>query len=203
MNTSGLRRIGLTGGIGSGKSTLAGIFSSQGIPVIDADAISRQLTAAGGDAMPAIAREFGTDFLATDASLNRTRMRELVFSQPDAKLRLQALLHPLIAKEIQTQEDQAVQNNNNSLVVIDIPLLVESAYWRGRLSRVLVVDCEEDTQVRRVVKRSQLSPDEVLSIMRQQASRTQRLAAADWVISNNQDDLAHLQKLAQAIQLHF
>jgi dephospho-CoA kinase len=202
MNTSGLRRIGLTGGIGSGKSTLAQIFSAQGIPVIDADAISRQLTAAGGDAMPAIAREFGADFLTADASLNRTRMRELVFSQPDARLKLQAVLHPLIAKEIQIQEVQAIENNN-SLVVIDIPLLVESMYWRSRLNRVLVVDCEEDTQVRRVVKRSQLSPDEVLSIMRQQASRKQRLAAADWVISNNQDDLAHLQKLAQAIQLHF
>jgi dephospho-CoA kinase len=202
MNTSGLRRIGLTGGIGSGKSTLARMFSEQGIPVIDADAISRELTAAGGAAMPEIARVFGSDFLAGDGSMDRARMRELVFSQADARLQLQALLHPLISASIQTQEDQLIQNNN-SLVVIDIPLLVESNYWRSRLDRVLVVDCDEQTQVRRVVQRSHLSPDEVLSIMRQQASRARRLAAADWVISNNRDDLSELQNLALAIQLHF
>lgn len=202
MNTSGLRRIGLTGGIGSGKSTLAQMFSTQGIPVIDADAISRQLTASGGDAMPAIAREFGADFLAPDGSLNRARMRELIFSQADARHQLQAVLHPLIAAAIQTQEAQ-IAKENNSLVIIDIPLLVESSYWRSRLNRVLVVDCNEDTQIRRVVKRSQLSPDEVLKIMRQQASRSQRLAAADWVIGNHHDDIAQLQKLALAIQLHF
>jgi dephospho-CoA kinase len=202
MNTSGLRRIGLTGGIGSGKSTLAQMFSTQGIPVIDADAISRQLTASGGDAMPAIAREFGADFLAADGSLNRARMRELIFSQADARHQLQAVLHPLIAAAIQTREAQ-IAKENNSLVIIDIPLLVESSYWRSRLNRVLVVDCNEDTQIRRVVKRSQLSPDEVLKIMRQQASRSQRLAAADWVIGNHHDDIAQLQKLALAIQLHF
>ncbi|MEI6483537.1 MAG: dephospho-CoA kinase, partial [Betaproteobacteria bacterium] len=106
MNTPEFRRIGLTGGIGSGKSTLARLLAEKGIQVIDADAISRQLTATGGAAMAALARDFGADFVAADGSMNRERMRELVFSQADARLRLQALLHPLISAEIQARQEE-------------------------------------------------------------------------------------------------
>ncbi len=202
MNTPEFRRIGLTGGIGSGKSTLARLLAETGIQVIDADAISRQLTATGGAAMAALARDFGADFVAADGSMNRERMRELVFSQADARLRLQALLHPLISAEIQARQEE-IRQKNISLVVIDMPLLVESSYWRQHADRVLVVDCDENTQVRRVVQRSQLKPEQVLDIMAQQAGRAQRLAAADWVVNNDVDDLFALQKEAKAIQLHF
>ena len=170
MNTPEFRRIGLTGGIGSGKSTLARLLAEKGIQVIDADAISRQLTATGGAAMAALARDFGADFVAADGSMNRERMRELVFSQADARLRLQALLHPLISAEIQARQEE-IRQKNISLVVIDMPLLVESSYWRRHADRVLVVDCDENTQVRRVVQRSQLKPEQVLDIMAQQAGR--------------------------------
>lgn len=202
MNTSEFRRIGLTGGIGSGKSTLARLFAEKGIQVIDADAISRQLTSSGGAAMASIARNFGAEFVAADGSLHRDRMRELVFSRAEARLRLQALLHPLISTEIQARQEE-IRQNNLSLVIIDIPLLVESSYWRLHTHRVLVVDCDENTQVRRVVQRSQLKPEQVLAIMAQQAGRAQRLAAADWVISNDADDMLALQAQADAIQLHF
>ena len=202
MNTSEFRRIGLTGGIGSGKSTLARLFAEKGIQVIDADAISRQLTSSGGAAMASIARNFGAEFVAADGSLQRDRMRELVFSRAEARLRLQALLHPLISTEIQARQEE-IRQNNLSLVIIDIPLLVESSYWRLHTHRVLVVDCDENTQVRRVVQRSQLKPEQVLAIMAQQAGRAQRLAAADWVISNDADDMLALQAQADAIQLHF
>ena len=202
MTTPHFRRIGLTGGIGSGKSTLARLLAEKDFPVIDADAISRQLTASGGAAMPLIAQNFGHDFIAADGSLNRQRMRELVFSQADARLQLQALLHPLISADMHARLEE-YRSKNISLVLIDIPLLVESSYWRPYADRVLVVDCREDTQVRRVVQRSQLKPDEVLRLMAQQASRSQRLAAADWVVSNDVDDLSALQIQAQSIQLHF
>jgi len=202
MNTPDFRRIGLTGGIGSGKSTLARLLAETGIQVIDADAISRQLTATGGAAMAALARDFGADFVAADGSMNRERMRELVFSQADARLRLQALLHPLISAEIQARQEE-IRQKNISLVVIDMPLLVESSYWRQHADRVLVVDCDESTQVRRVVQRSHLKPGQVLDIMAQQARRLQRLAGADWVVNNNVDDMLALQKQAKAIQLHF
>ena len=202
MSTSDFRRIGLTGGIGSGKSTLARLLTEKGIQVIDADAISRQLTATGGAAMAAIARHFGADFVAPDGSMDRERMRELVFSQADARLRLQGLLHPLISAEIHTRQ-QEIRQKNISLMFIDIPLLIESFYWRRHTDRVLVVDCAESTQVRRVVQRSQLQPEQVLAIMAQQAGRPQRLAAADWVVHNDVDDIRALQMQADAIQLHF
>mgnify|MGYP006280080535 CR=1 FL=1 len=202
MNTTRIRRIGLTGGIGSGKSTLAGLLASMGVAIIDADTVSRGLTAAGGAAMPAIASAFGSDFIAPDGSLHRDRMRHLVFSQPDARAQLQALLHPLIAQAMKQQLDALVEKNT-SLVLIDIPLLVESSYWRSQMDKVLVVDCAIDTQVRRVMQRSQLPAEEVKRIIASQASRAQRLAAADWVINNEADDLAHLQQQAQTIQLHF
>jgi dephospho-CoA kinase len=201
MSHTAFRRIGLTGGIGSGKSTLAHLLVARGVALIDADAVSRQLTAAGGAAMPDIKREFGPAFIAADGSLARDRMRELVFAQPEERLRLQALLHPRILSALLEQESLLI-NQGKPLVLLDIPLLVESAHWRQKLDRVLVVDCSTDTQIRRVMQRSGMTAEQVQGIMATQANRAQRLSAADWVIDNGSDDIGKLMRQAQAIQLH-
>ena len=201
MSHTAFRRIGLTGGIGSGKSTLAQLMVARGVALIDADAVSRQLTAAGGPAMPDIKREFGQAFIAADGSLARDRMRELVFTQPEARLRLQALLHPRILSALLKQESLLI-NQGKPLVLLDIPLLVESAHWRQKLDRVLVVDCSTDTQIRRVMQRSGMTAKQVEDIMATQANRAQRLSAADWVVDNDSDDIGKLMRQVQAIQLH-
>jgi dephospho-CoA kinase len=201
MSHTAFRRIGLTGGIGSGKSTLAQLLVARGVALIDADAVSRQLTAAGGPAMPDIKREFGQAFIAADGSLARDRMRELVFTQPEARLRLQALLHPRILSALLEQESLLI-NQGKPLVLLDIPLLVESAHWRQKLDRVLVVDCSTDTQIRRVMQRSGMTAKQVEDIMATQANRAQRLSAADWVVDNDSDDIGKLMRQVQAIQLH-
>ena len=178
-------RIGLTGGIGSGKSTVAQMLQARGAAVIDADAIARQVTAAHGAAMPAIAHTFGPDFVTADGALDRERMRAHVFSQPQAKQALEAIIHPLVAQETQRQAQEALAKGHNTLV-FDVPLLVESgARWRTQVDRVLVVDCSEATQIQRVMARNGLSREIVQSIIAAQASRTQKLAAADWVIDND------------------
>lgn len=198
MSSSPLRRIGLTGGIGSGKSTLGVMLQEQGLPLIDADAISRQLTQPGGAAIAPLREVFGPACIDSTGGLDREQMRQLVFSDKAAKQTLQQLLHPLIL--LQIEKDELIwMEKGNSLVVFDIPLLVESAHWRGRLDRVLVVDCEEETQVERVMKRSHLSADAVRQIMANQATRSQRLAAADMVIYNNGISMAQLR--AQISQL--
>ena len=201
MSHTAFRRIGLTGGIGSGKSTLAQLLVARGVDLIDADALSRQLTAAHGAAMPDIEKVFGLAFIAADGSLARERMRALVFSQPEARMRLQALLHPRILSAVSEQETQLI-NQGKPLVVLDIPLLVESAHWRQKVDRVLVVDCSQDTQIRRVMQRSGMAAEAVQAIMATQASREKRLAAADWVVANDVDDIGQLEREAQAIVLH-
>jgi dephospho-CoA kinase len=199
MATS-FKRIGLTGGIGSGKSTLGQMLQERGYPLINADEISHALTAAQGAAIEPIRERFGPEFIAADGALDRARMRQLVFNDAAAKQRLQAVLHPLILAGIQNAE-ASIKDKGNSLVVIDIPLLVESAHWRAVLQQVIVVDCEEETQVARVMQRNKLSAAEVRQIMANQASRERRLAAADMVVFNNSDQLADLQQQAQTMCL--
>ena len=198
--TSSFKRIGLTGGIGSGKSTLGQMLQERGYSLINADAISHALTAPQGAAIESIRQTFGPDFIAVDGALDRGRMRQLVFNDVAAKQRLQALLHPLILAGMHEAET-AIKDKGNSLVVIDIPLLVESAHWRATLQQIIVVDCEEATQVARVMQRNKLTAAEVRQIMANQISRAQRLAAADIVIHNNTDRLADLHQQAQAIHL--
>lgn len=200
MSSTTLRRMGLTGGIGSGKSTLGQMLIERGFPLIDADAISRQLTAPGGEAIAPLRALFGEACVDEAGGLDRAYMRQLVFTNQDAKQLLQQLLHPLILHQIERDERHLIEKGS-ALVVFDIPLLVESSDWRSRLDRIIVVDCEEDTQIERVVQRSQLSADAVRQIMANQASRLQRLAAADIVIYNNDHSLDHLRAQAQQINL--
>jgi dephospho-CoA kinase len=176
-------RIGLTGGIGSGKSTVLHELARRGAAGIDADAISRAATAAGGAAIPLIARHFGPGFVTPEGALHRERMRELAYADPAARRRLEEIIHPLVGAEIERQV-QAAQAAGARCVVFDIPLLVESGRWRRQVDRVLVVDCSPETQVLRVVARSGLKPEEVRAIIAAQAPRALRLAAADLVICN-------------------
>lgn len=177
-------RIGLTGGIGSGKSTVANLLAQRGAAVIDADAIARAVTSAEGAAIPLITRTFGADFVDAQGALDRERMRALVFSDPAAKSRLEAIVHPLVGQETQRQTQMAIANGHTCLV-FDVPLLIESGRWRQQVDRVLVVDCSPDTQIKRVMARSALSREMVLSIVQAQSPSAVRLAAADWVIYND------------------
>ena len=185
-----MRRIGLTGGIGSGKSTVSQLWRELGVTVVDTDAIARSLTEAGGAALPAIAREFGADVVdAQQGALDRARMREVVFADPTARKRLEAILHPLIGQECERQAAAAAGPG----VVFDVPLLAESGTWRARVDRVCVVDCAPATQVERVVRRSGWTPEAVERTIAQQASRRERRAIADAVIVNEDIGLVQLE----------
>jgi dephospho-CoA kinase len=173
--------VGLTGGIGSGKSFVADRFAALGVPIVDTDAIAHRITAAHGVAMPAIAREFGASFVAADGSLDRARMRELVFSDETARRRLEAITHPLIRTETEREWQQAA----GPYVMVVVPLLIESGIWKKRVDRVLVIDCSVDTQIERVMRRNAFSRAQVLAIIARQATREARLAAADDVIVND------------------
>ena len=198
MSNQRIWRIGLTGGIGSGKSTVAGMLAARGAAVIDADAISRSLTAAGGRAMAPIAQAFGTHMVDAQGALDRQAMRQEVFRNPASKKQLEAIVHPLVSQITQAQAQAAIDAGRHVLV-FDVPLLVESGErWRKQVDRVVVVDCDAETQRQRVAARSGLAPDEIDRIMAQQASRSARLAVADAVIVNQDLSLAELEaKVAQ------
>lgn len=172
--------VGLTGGIGSGKSTVADLFAARGATIVDTDAIAHSLTAPHGPAMAAIVAEFGPAFADANGALDRARMRSLVFSDPAAKARLEAILHP----RIRAAAEAAAVAATGSYVIFAVPLLVESGSWRERVARILVVDCPESVQVARVMARNNLPEAQVRAIMACQASRQQRLAAADDVVEN-------------------
>jgi dephospho-CoA kinase len=172
--------VGLTGGIGSGKSAVAGLFQGLGVEVIDSDEIARELTKKGGEAIGAIRAAFGADALAADGSLDRSKMRRLVFRDAPARKRLEAILHPLIRAESARRSARV----RSPYAILVIPLLVESGVDRSRIARVLVVDCPEAQQIERVMKRSGIPEAEVRAMLAAQATREQRLAAADDVIDN-------------------
>lgn len=193
-------RVGLTGGIGSGKSTVAAMLADCGAAVIDADAIARQVTAPGGAAMDQIARQLGARFITPEGGLNRDAMRELVFADAGAKKQLEAIVHPLVGEETARQAAQAV----SACIVFDVPLLVESGRWRQRVDQVLVVDCREATQVSRVMARNGWTREAVERVMAGQASRDQRLAAADICIYNDAPlSLAALAVMVQQLSQRF
>ncbi len=178
------KRIGLTGGIGSGKSTVAAFLAQRGAAVIDADAISRSVTAAGGIGIPAVQREFGNAAISPDGAMNRDFMRQLVFTDVQAKRNLESILHPIIGIETDRLTQEAL-SRLPAFLVFDTPLLVESTHWRYRLDQVLVIDCTPETQIQRVMARSALARETTLTIIASQAPRHLRLAAADAVVFND------------------
>lgn len=203
MNPSPLWRIGLTGGIGSGKSTVAGMLAELGAAVIDADAISRSVTAPGGRAIAPIAEQFGAAMIGADGAMDRQAMRERVFSDPAARQQLEAIIHPLVGTITREQTEAAIAQGASCLV-FDVPLLVESGKrWRSQVDRVWVVDCDTATQRERVITRSGLAVEEIERIIAQQASRAQRLACADAVVFNQGLTLPQLQALVTEMASHF
>jgi dephospho-CoA kinase len=203
MNPSHIWRIGLTGGIGSGKSTVAGMLAGLGAAVIDADAISRSVTAPGGRAIAPIAEQFGAAMIGADGAMDRQAMRERVFSDPAARQQLEAIIHPLVGTITREQTEAAIAQGASCLV-FDVPLLVESGKrWRRQVDRVWVVDCDTATQRERVIARSGLAAEEIDRIIAQQASRAQRLACADGVIFNQGLNLSSLERLVTEMARHF
>ena len=175
--------IGLTGGIGSGKSTVADLLVARGAALVDTDRIAHALTAPGGDAIAPIRTAFGEGVIAADGRLDRAAMRAIAFSDPAARRRLEGILHPMIRARTQAGIEAAVAAGA-PYVLVAVPLLVESGDWRGSYDRVLVVDCPEPVQVDRVMSRSALPREQVEAILAAQATRVQRLAAADDVVDN-------------------
>ena len=182
--------IGLTGGIGSGKSTVAALFKECGVTVIDSDVISHQLTQAGGGAIAAIRAAFGDSYIDANGALDRQKMRQLVFSDPIAKQRLEGILHPLIRVQMLAQVRAANTDHSASAspyLLLVVPLLFETQNYRGLVQRTLAVDCAETTQIARAMRRSGLSEHEVRAIMAQQITRVERLRCADDIIQNDAD----------------
>lgn len=187
--------IGITGGIGSGKSRAATMFGELGAGVVDTDEISHEMTGRGGSAMPAITAAFGTAVTATDGSLDRAAMRDLVFTTPDSRKQLEGILHPRIREEARRR----VAMSTAPYVLLVVPLLLETGGYRDLIERVLVIDCDESRQISRTMQRSRLTEDAVRAIMATQMSRQQRLALADDVIHND-GDMVHLR--GQVAELH-
>ena len=185
--------IGLTGGIGSGKSTVAGYFAQHGVPVIDADRLARELVVPGSSAADEIAAVFGSNMLLPDGSLDRPRLRRLVFADPSERRRLEAILHPRIYAEMRRR----TRVLRAPYCIWVIPLLVETAET-ALVDRVLVVDAPETQQEERVLAREGMDMETLKAILSSQASRAERLRAADDVIVNNAD-LVHLQRQVTAL----
>lgn len=185
--------IGLTGGIGSGKSTVAGYLAEWGATVLDADRMAKALTQPGGLAIEPIQQAFGDAFITEEGALNRDAMRQAVFADAQARQRLEAITHPLIGQQIQA----ALRSAPPGVVVLDIPLLVESGRWPGQLDAVVVVDCSVATQVHRVGQRNGWTQETTLAIIHSQASRETRLAHADAVVCNDDISLPELRAQVQ------
>ena len=176
-----LQSIGLTGGIGSGKSSVAALLVGHGARLVDTDAIAHALTAPGGAAMPALRQRFGAAIAGADGAMDRAQMRSRVLEDPQAKLALEAILHPMIGQQALRQAGAA----DAGVVVFDVPLMTESSHWRQRCQRILVVDCRAETQVQRVMARSGWSAEQVQRVIALQSPRKVRRAIADAVIYND------------------
>ncbi len=176
--------IGLTGGIGSGKSTVAILFKECGVSVLDCDEISHQLTRAGGEAIAPIRAEFGDAFIDGNGALDRARMRHVAFSDASSRGRLEAILHPMIRVRML---EQVQANSAQDYLLLVIPLLLEAGNYRELVQRILVVDCAEETQLARTMRRSGMIEQEVRAIMAGQIARAERLQCADDMIRNDSD----------------
>jgi dephospho-CoA kinase len=175
--------IGITGGIGSGKTTVANLFGELGATVVDTDLISHQVTNVGQPALVAIREQLGPEYLDDTGALDRSKVRQRVFSDPSARKVLESIVHPLIRSETLRQ----IEASRGPYTLLVVPLLIEKDGYKGLVDRVLVVDCQENQQIARTMARSGLRADEVRAIMASQASRNARLQAADDVIENTAD----------------
>lgn len=184
--------VALTGGIGSGKTTVANEFAKLGIPLVDADIIARQVVEPGSAALNTISKRYGADIIHSDGSLNRQRLRDIIFSDTKEKKWLNALLHPLIHQKTQQQLKQA----NNSYVLWIVPLLFENNLSH-LADRVLVIDVTPEEQISRTVERDNVSEEQVANILKAQSSREYRLAHADDVITNHNGELNISDKVAK------
>lgn len=187
-------RVGLTGGIASGKSTVADMFEGLGATIIDTDVVARDVVAPGEPALDAIRHEFGNDVFAADGSLDRAVMRRVIFADDDARGRLEAILHPLIRERTQALAASA----GGDYQIIVVPLLVESPL-QDFVDRIVVVDCDENAQIRRLMARDAESEGQARRILAAQSSREQRLEIADDVVSNDGD---LTETLTQVERLH-
>jgi len=190
--------IGLTGGIGSGKSTVAELFRRRGAAVIDTDAISHALTQPDAAGYRAVVAAFGPGYVQADGKLDRAKLRAKVFGDAAAKARLEAILHPMI----RAQATEALAAAQAPYAVLVIPLLIETGGYRDIVQRILVVDCAEEDQIRRTMARSGLGMEEVRAIIAAQATRAQRLAAADDVLPNTTDTAELERRVAELDRIY-
>jgi len=190
--------VGLTGGIGSGKTAVSDLLAQMGAGIIDTDLIAHQITAPGGIAISPIQAKFGSEFIEPSGALDRAKMRTLVFGSPDARKSLEEITHPLIRLETLRKAKELADTGVPYLVFV-VPLLIESGSWLDQIDYLVVVDCPEETQIQRVMQRSNLSRTEVEGILNAQASRQDRLRLANTVI-DNQGSLSDLKLAVQ--QLH-
>jgi len=186
--------IGLTGGIGSGKTTVSDLLGELGAGIIDTDLISHDITGPNGKAIGLIAKAFGAEFIDPQGALNRPKMRALVFLDPKARQTLEEITHPLIQQETAKQAFE-LANLGVPYLVFVVPLLIESGHWIKQIDRLVVVDCSEETQIKRVMQRSNMTRSEVENILKVQATREIRLASANAVIDNQ----ASLEDLKTAV----
>lgn len=177
--------VALTGGIGSGKSEAAKQFAQLGVPIVDTDVIAHTLTAAGSPMLDRIADLYGQDVINEDNSLNRTRLRAKVLSNPAERIKLEGLLHPAIYDHALAQLEDNEQKLNPCYQILVIPLLFENNRYQNLVNKILVIDCDEKTQISRAMARSKLSEQEVKAIMAAQTTRATKLKGADEVIENN------------------
>jgi dephospho-CoA kinase len=187
--------IGLTGGIGSGKTVVSKLLANLGAGIVDTDLIAHQITAPQGAAIALIREQFGPEFITTDGALDRSRMRALVFQNPEARKLLESITHPLIRQETTKQALESVRDGALYLVFA-VPLLIESGSWKPLIDHLVVMDCPKETQIERVMQRSNLTRQEIEGILAAQASREERIGQADTVIKNE----GSLSDLAEEVQ---
>lgn len=187
--------VGLTGGIGSGKSTIADEFAALGVPIIDADIVAREVVAKGSPLLAEIATHFGVEILNKDGELNRAKLRQIVFNQPEEKTWLNNLLHPAIRNEMLKQLDEV----NFPYALWVVPLLIENKLTEF-CQRILVVDVSPEIQLERTLKRDKSNLDTIKNIIQSQVSRAERLSYADDIIENNLPLNENLKNIQQQVQ---
>jgi len=188
-------KVGLTGGIGSGKSTVADIFSRLGITIIDADNIAHQITQSGSESFKEIILLLGEEFIDADGGLNRKKIAQTVFSDPSIKIALEKILHQKIKQRMAQEIEQA---KDDKYIILAIPLLLESNFT-DLVDRIVVIDADDDTRIRRTQQRDGRSEEQIRQIMNNQIGRDDRLRHADDILENN----GNLEDLKVAVtQLH-